>query len=113
MLDFILLAQDAPKPGSPLNGIFLIVIMFVMMWVIMIRPQQKQRKLLAAQIAAAKPGDKAISAGGIHGVINKVKDKTISIRVAEGVILEFEKSSIQSVSSKKSASSSEAEPAKK
>jgi len=74
--------------------------MFVMMWVIVIRPQQKQRKELAAKIAAMKVGDRVVTAGGIHGMVHKIKDSIVTLKVAEGVMMEFEKTSMQTVTSK-------------
>ncbi len=97
------LAQGSPQGGG-LSSIFMILIMFVMMWVIVIRPQQKQRKELAAKIAAMKVGDKVVTAGGIHGMVHKIKDNVVTLKVAEGVIMEFEKTSMQTVNSKKSES---------
>ena len=100
MLNLSLLAQ-APAPAGGGFGQFLpLIIIFIMMWVILIRPQQKARKELAAKVAAMKIGDKAITSGGIHGLVHKIKDRTVTLKVAEGTMLEFEKSAIQSVAGK-------------
>ncbi len=93
------LAQGSGNQNG-LQPIFMILIMFVMMWVIVIRPQQKQRKELAAKIAAMKVGDRVVTAGGIHGMVHKIKDSIVTLKVAEGVMMEFEKTSMQTVTSK-------------
>ncbi len=75
-------------PGSAPNGmqsilgspIIFIGAMLVMMYFVMIRPQQQRAKLLAKLIAALKPGDKVVTSSGIVGVVITVKDRTVSLR---------------------------------
>ena len=73
------------------------ILMFVMMYFLLIRPQRMRQKALAAQIDAMKKGDRVISAGGIHGVVANMKSDTVTVKVAENVKLEFQKSSITTV----------------
>ena len=80
--------------GSP---IIMMVLMFVVFWVILIRPQQKQRKALAAKQAALKKGDKVVTIGGIHASVNAVSEKTVSLKVAEGTFVKYDKSAIATV----------------
>ena len=89
--------------GSPIVMMVLLVVMF---YFLLIRPQQKQKKEQAARIAAMETGDKVVSAGGIHGLVHNIKERTVVIKVAEGTMMEFEKSSITSVQ-KKSAGESD------
>ncbi len=64
----------------------------------MIRPQQKKQKELAALIASVKTGDKVVTTGGIHGIVSNVKDgATLSLKVADNVKIEVDKSAIASV----------------
>lgn len=107
MIDISLLAQAAPQGQSPLNSFFFLIIMLVVMWVILIRPQQKRQKELAKKVEAMKIGDKVITAGGVHGLVHKIKDSVVVLKVAEGVMMDFEKTSIQSVVGKSSSSSSD------
>ena len=100
-----LLAQAPPAsgPGGILgNPLVMMVALVVMMYFLMIRPQQKQRKEMAARIAALTAGDKVITSAGIHGIIHHVKDHTVMIKVAEGTMLEFDKSAIATVHKKDS-----------
>ncbi len=83
--------------GSP---IFMMVIMAILFYFLLIRPQQRQRKEQALRIAALKNGDKVITTAGLHGIVHNVKDTTVVIKVAEGTNLEFDKASIASVAKK-------------
>lgn len=89
----------AEKSGGSFLGspIIMMVLMFVIFWVVLIRPQQKQRKELAAKQAALKKGDKVITIGGMHASVNAVSDKTVSLKVSEGVFVKYDKSSIATV----------------
>ena len=77
--------------------IIMMVLMFVIFWVVLIRPQQKQRKELAAKQAALKKGDKVITIGGMHATVNAVSDKTVSLKLSEGIFVKYDKSAIATV----------------
>ncbi len=96
-----LLAAD-PAPPTGMQGILgnpmmMMGLLFVMFYFLLIRPQQKQRKEQLARIAALQQGDKVITGSGIYGLIHNVKDKTVTIKVAEGVMIEFDKSAVATV----------------
>jgi len=97
-------APAAPPAGAPggLLGhpMMLMVLMIVMFYFLLIRPQQRQRKELAARIAALQTGDRVITTAGIHGIIHNVKDTTVVVKVAEGTMIEFDKPAIASVQKK-------------
>lgn len=97
------IAQAAPAPTSP-NSMLGTIVPFLFMGVIfyfaLIRPQQKRQRETQAMISAVKTSDRIITNGGIHGVVTGVKDKTITVRIAEGVKIEIEKTAIVSVSRK-------------
>lgn len=84
------LVAMGPPPGEKqdpraamLWNVMLLVFMFVVMWMVMIRPQQKKAKEHAAMMKSLKPGDKVLTSGGILGVVVAVKDKSVSIRSAD------------------------------
>jgi preprotein translocase subunit YajC len=85
--------------GSP---IFMIGLLVVMFYFLLIRPQQKQRKEQENRINSMQPGDRVVTAGGVHGLIHNIKDRTVVVKVAEGTMIEFEKGSIASVIKKES-----------
>jgi len=99
---FTTLAVDPPSSSKPQTNpmgsmwIFFLL-MIVMMYFLIIRPQSKQKKDQAARVAAMEKGDKVVSIGGLHGTVHHISDKTVTIKLAEGVFVPFEKSAIQSV----------------
>ncbi len=99
---FTLFAQAAggapTGPASMLGSpIFLFLGMMMLMYFLIFRPQQQQKKKLAQQLAAAKKGDKVITIGGIHGVVNHKGDTTVSLKVSEGVFITMEAANIASI----------------
>lgn len=100
-----ILALGAPpqQPGQPRNptGDLLgmlgpLVIMVAMGYLLLIRPQQKRAKQLAAMLKTVKPGDKVVTSSGIVGVVVAVKEQTASIRSAD-TKLEVLKSTIAEI----------------
>lgn len=84
------------------SGFMLPVLMVVMMYFLIIRPGQRQRKEQAARVAALKTGDKVITTSGVHGIVHSVKDATVMVKVAEGTNIEFDKAAVASVAKKES-----------
>ncbi|BDS04999.1 preprotein translocase subunit YajC [Oceaniferula spumae] len=94
----LLLAADEKTGGGLFgNPIIMMILMFVIFWVVLIRPQQKQRKALAAKQAALKKGDQVITIGGMHASVNAVSEKTVSLKLSEGVFVKYDKSAIATV----------------
>ncbi|MBT8044861.1 MAG: preprotein translocase subunit YajC [Verrucomicrobiae bacterium] len=94
------------------NPIIMMVLMFVIFWVVLIRPQQKQRKELAAKQAALKKGDKVITIGGMHATVNAVSERTVSLKLAEGIYVKYDKTAVATVIPKgTSAENAESAPA--
>lgn len=99
-----ILAQ-APAGGAPQGGLLgnpmvFMVLMFVMMYFLMIRPQRQRQKAHEQLIAGVKVGDHVVLNGGEHGIITSVKERTVMVKVADNVKVEYERSSIASVSKK-------------
>ena len=105
LLVFLADASPAPALGGSdtsglqnMNMLFMIGFMFLMMYLLMIRPQQKKQKELAAQIASLKTGDKVVTSGGIHGVISNIKDgSALLLKVDDNCKILVEKSAIASI----------------
>ncbi len=97
----IILAQEtapaAPGGQNPIGAFLPMILIFVIFYFVLIRPQRKKQKELEAQVSTTKIGDKVITAGGLHGLVANVKEKTIVLKVADNVKIEFEKSAIQTV----------------
>lgn len=82
--------------SSNMSFIIMMVLIFVVMWFFMIRPQQKKQKELAKFRNELKRGDKIVTIGGIYGEVDEVDaDKpTILIKVAPDVKLKVDKSAV-------------------
>jgi len=93
-------AQQGPNMLGMLPFYLLI---FAAMYFLLIRPQQKQKKEQAKMLSEIKTGDKVVTAGGVHGVIANIKEKTYTLRMAEGK-MEVDKSAVVRVTEKGSGS---------
>ena len=98
-----LLAQDAAAPSILGSPMFFILIMFAMMYFIMIRPQRKAQKAQDEMRKNIRVGDKVVTIGGIHGLVSGVTEKTVSVKVADGLSLKFDRAAVASVESKSKA----------
>ena len=98
----------AQAPASPLGILgrpeIMMVAMIVMFYFLLIRPQQRQKKEMAARIAALQSGDKVVTTAGIHGLVHNVKEHTVVIKVAEGTMIEFDKTAVAIVHKKDTSS---------
>ena len=75
----------------------MMVLMFVIMYFLIIRPQKLRQKELEARIAKVKTGDKIVTTSGIHGMVTNVKEKTLKVKVDTNTKLEFEKAAVASI----------------
>jgi len=87
-------AGQQAAPGGGLTFWLMIILMFVVMYLFMIRPQRKQQKELEKFRNELKKGDKVVTAGGIYGVVDEIKEKSVLIKVDGDVKLRVDKSSI-------------------
>ena len=72
----------------------MMILLFVIMWAFMIRPQRKQQKELEKFRNELKKGDKVVTAGGIYGTVDEIKDRSVLIKVDGEVNLRVDKNSI-------------------
>jgi preprotein translocase subunit YajC len=80
-----------------LVGILPWVAIFVIFYMLMIRPQQQRVKQHQATIAAVKKGDEVVTGGGIRGRVTKVGDDEVEVEIAQGVKVRVVKSTISQV----------------
>lgn len=93
-----------PAPGGLFgNPVVFMVLMIVMMYFLLIRPQRKKQKEADALQKGIAPGDEVVTIGGAHGVVTTVKEHTVVVRLHEGKI-EFDRSAIARRTSPKDAS---------
>ncbi|MFZ0337773.1 MAG: preprotein translocase subunit YajC [Terracidiphilus sp.] len=107
MATLALWAAPAPGAGGGL-GMLLPVLLFIpLLYLLMIRPQQKRQKQWQHMLAGIKAGDRVTTAGGIRGIILSIKDDSIILRVApDNLKLEVAKSAIASVTTEDGPSAS-------
>ncbi len=81
--------------GGSWSFLLMLALMFLVMWLFMIRPQRKQQKQLEQMRNSLKKGDKVVTAGGIYGTVAEVDGRTVLVKVDGEVKLRIDKSSIQ------------------
>lgn len=99
MLEFILLiASNNPEGqgGNPLVTFLPFILIIVVMYFLMIRPQAKKQKEKQRMVDALKKGDNVVTNGGIHGKVMGFTDdnKTVIVKVDDNVKLNIDKSAI-------------------
>jgi preprotein translocase subunit YajC len=95
---FATIFAPAGGAGGGFLGFLPIVVLIPVLYLVMIRPQQKRQKQWQEMLASIKTGDRITTAGGIRGVILSLKDDSIVIRVApDGIKLEVAKNAIAAV----------------
>jgi preprotein translocase subunit YajC len=80
-----------------LGSMLPLVLMFVVLYFVMIRPQMKRQKEHKAMIDALAKGDEIVSSGGLLGKVTKVGDTFVSVEVASGVELQLQRSAVVQV----------------
>ncbi len=74
-----------------------IILMFVVLWFIMIRPQMKRQKETKAMLEALAKGDEVVTAGGILGKVTKVAEQYVTVEVAANTEITVQKSAVSTV----------------
>ena len=96
------LAMGSPNGGaeggaSSFLSFLPLVLIFIVFWFMIIRPQKKQQDQRKSMISAVKRGDKIITSGGLFAVVKDVKQDLVVATIADGVKVEIAKSSINAV----------------
>ena len=82
---------------SSLTGMLPLVLMFVVLYFVMIRPQMKKQKEHRAMIDALAKGDEVATAGGLLGKVTKLSDAYLTLELAPGVEVQLQRSAIVQV----------------
>ena len=97
-LDLMLAAAAAPSGGASFFVQTIpLVLVFVIFYFLMIRPQQRRMKAHQAQIAAVKKGDRVVTGGGLIGKVTKVGDTEVEIELGSNVRVTAVKSTLTQV----------------
>ena len=98
----LMMMQTAPA-GQPSGAaaafvqFFPLILIFVIFYFLVLRPQSQRAKAHQASIAAVKKGDEVITGGGIRGKVTKVSDEEAEVEIAQGVKIRVVKSTISHV----------------
>src|SRR5206468_7115781 len=104
---FSLAMLAAPAGGGSSITMLLPLLLIPVLYLVMIRPQQKRQKQWQSMLSSIKSGDRITTAGGIRGIIISIKDDVIIIKVApDGIKMEVSKSAIASVTTQETSSAS-------
>ena len=83
--------------SSSLMSMLPLVLMFVVLYFVMIRPQMRKQKEHKAMIDAVAKGDEVVTAGGVLGKISKVGDNYLGLEVSNGVEIQIQRSAVVQV----------------
>jgi len=94
-------AGAAPGGGNPAIAMLVqfapIILVFAIMYLLLIRPQQQRQKKLDEMLKAVKKGDRVVTSGGMMGTVFGVDDGKVVLKIADDVKAEFTKASIVQV----------------
>ncbi len=87
-------AEPPKSPASFLTGLLPIILIFVVFYFLLIMPQQRQRKKHTEMLGALKAGDRVVVLGGVHGIITRMKEGTMFVKIAESTEIEVDRASV-------------------
>jgi preprotein translocase subunit YajC len=90
---------EAPGAGSFVTSLIPFAAIIGIFYFLIIRPQNKKQKETKRMLDSVKKGDKVVTIGGLHGVIQSVKEQSVIVKVDDNVKLEFNRSAISSIES--------------
>ena len=91
-------AQSAPAgDAGGLMSFIPLILMFVVLYFIMIRPQMKRQKEMKVMLEALAAGDEVITVGGILGKVTAVKDQYVTVEIVAGTEVQMQKGAVTSV----------------
>ena len=93
-------AEDGSQQGSSMLGFLPIILMFLVLYLLMIRPQMKKQKAQQRLIDELEKGDDIVTSGGIHGTITNIKDDIIVLKIADNVKIEVSRAAVQRIQGK-------------
>lgn len=79
---------------NPMVNLFPLLLIFVIFYFLIIRPQKAKEKEHKGMIAGLQKNDEVVTNSGIHGTVVNVKDKTVTLRIDDNVKIELEKNSV-------------------
>ncbi len=99
-----ILLQTGGAPSFLGNPLFMMIIVMGIFYVMLIVPQQRQRKKTQAMLSALKNGDKVVTSGGIYGTVNGIDGDTVILKIADQVKIRILRSAIAQVEAEENVS---------
>jgi len=87
-------AGAADSPLSSLTSMLPLVLMFVVLYFVMIRPQMKRQKEARTMIEALAKGDEIVTSGGMLAKVNKLGESFLTVEVANGVEVQIQRTAV-------------------
>jgi preprotein translocase subunit YajC len=97
MMDYAYAAAQAPSgsgPGAVMTQVLFFAAIFAIFYFLLIRPQQRQKREREALLSSVKKGDRVVTTSGLHGTVVGLSEHTVTIRVADQVKLDFDRSAV-------------------
>ena len=97
MVDYAYAMAQAPNgggSGAVMTQLLFFAAIFAIFYFLLIRPQQRQRKDREAMLAAVKKGDRVVTSSGLHGTVVGLSEHTMTLKVADSVRLDFDRSAL-------------------
>ena len=98
--------MGAPADGgssNPIASLLPFVLMFLVLYLLILRPQMKKQKNQQKMIDELEKGDQIVTSGGIHGSIANIKDDVIVVKIADNVKVEVSRAAVSRVKNKEEA----------
>lgn len=88
--------QNQPAGGSACGGemMWMMPMFLVLMYFMMIRPEQKRKKAQQALLSSIKVGDTVVMLSGMHSEVTSLDDKTVTVRTEDGSLIKFDRSAV-------------------
>jgi len=83
--------------ASWLGSLLPFILLFVLMYFILIRPQQVQQRKRREMLGSLKNGERIVTVGGIHGTVTELRDDTVDVRISDKVEIRLQRSGIGQV----------------
>jgi len=87
--------SGSPAFGADIWSMLPIILMFVVLYFLMIRPQMKRAKEHKAMIEALQKGDEVVAAGGVLGRVSKISESYITLQIASNVEIQVQRPAVQ------------------
>ena len=92
-------SPEGAEGGNPILSLLPFILMFVVLYLLILRPQIKKQKNQQKMVDELKKGDAIVTSGGIHGIIANLKDDIMVLKVADNVKVEVSRSAVSRVKS--------------